>query len=306
MQHTINQTIEISGIGLHSGRNVNLNVYPAEIGEGIIFKRVDLAQSKKIPASYEYIVDTRLCTVIGHNEATVGTIEHLMAALRACGVDNAFIEIDGPEVPILDGSSKIFIDEIEKAGLRVQSSPRKAIRILKEISYSEGSKEVRLSPSVIPVYSGEIRYESTPIGTQRFELKFVNGNFKHDVSDCRTFCLLKDVEAMQANGLAQGGSLDNAVVVDDTGVLNEEGLRCHDEFIRHKLLDAVGDLSLSGALILGRYEGICAGHDMNYKLLKTLFENRDSWEYVDLYVNFESSDDSIYEHQDLEQIESVL
>jgi len=242
------------------------------------------------------VVDTRLCTLIGNKSGvTIGTIEHLMAALRAFGIDNALIQIDGPEVPILDGSSKEFIQAFDKVGSFEQVSPRRAIRVLKTITYKDADKTVSLSPSITPTYAGQIEYNHPSIGTQRFEMKLVNGNFKHDVADCRTFCLLSDVELMQQNGLALGGSLDNAIVVDDAGIMNEDGLRCADEFIRHKILDAVGDIALAGGLVLGHYEGNKIGHDMNNKLLHALFADDTAWEYVDLLVNPESSDEALYE-----------
>ena len=294
MQHTIQSKISISGVGLHSGKETEMTLSPAEADHGVVFQRTDI-EAAPIQGNWQNIVDTRLCTVIGtDHQNIVSTIEHLMAALRACGVDNVLVKINGGEVPILDGSSKIFIDQIEMAGTKKQYVPRKAIRILKPISYQEGDKLVSLTPSAVPIYKGQIDYDSAAIGTQRFELKLVNGNFKHDVADCRTFCLLEDVETMRANGLAQGGSLENAVVIDDNVVVNEEGLRCHDEFIRHKILDAVGDLALSGGLILGTYEGVRAGHDMNYKLLKALFSQPDAWEYFDLSIDLESSDEDVY------------
>ncbi len=293
MQHTLKDIVSLSGIGLHSGAMVNLVIKPADTGHGIVFKHTP--SNCLIPAHWSHVVDTRLCTVIGHESGvTIGTIEHLMAALRGCGVDNALIDIDGVEVPILDGSSALFVKAIEDVGVRVQSSPRKAIRILKEVTYREGDKVVTLKPSSVPVYGGEIDYDNPAIGTQGFEIKLVNGNFKHDLADCRTFCLLQDVEMMRANGLAQGGSLDNAIVVDDNGIVNEEGLRCDNEFIRHKLLDAIGDMSLCGGLLIGSYHGIRAGHDMNYKALKALMQNETAWETFDLFIDMEESDSHIY------------
>jgi len=298
MQHSVKNIVTIKGIGLHSGKPAVLNIYPKEVDFGIVFKRTDIqdAQNETVKALWSNVLDTRLCTLIGNKSGvTVGTIEHLMAALRACGVDNALIEIDGPEIPILDGSSKLFIDAIEEIGLIEQSKPRRAIRILKTVSYEENGKKVSLSPSMTPTYAGQIEYNHPSIGTQRFEMKLINGNFKHDLSDCRTFCLFSDVEMMQKNGLALGGSLDNAIVIDDTGVINEDGLRCHDEFIRHKLLDAIGDISLAGGLVLGAYEGNKIGHDMNNKLLHALFSDDTAWEYFDLYINPEASDEALYE-----------
>jgi UDP-3-O-[3-hydroxymyristoyl] N-acetylglucosamine deacetylase len=293
MQHTLKKSVSIQGVGLHSGKNVTLSLHPAETDSGIVFKH--LPTDSLVPAKWTHVVDTRLCTVIGNDEgATIGTIEHLMAALRACGVDNVLIEINASEVPILDGSSAPFVAAIDEVGLQVQSQPRRAIRILKEITYSEADKEVTLSPSAVPTYSGQIDYANPSIGSQRYEMKLVNGNFKHDLADCRTFCLLKDVEMMQENGLALGGSLENAIVVDDNGIMNKEGLRCHDEFIRHKLLDAIGDMSLCGGLLIGSYDSVRAGHDMNYKALKALMQDDSAWEIIDLFLDIQEADTQIY------------
>ena len=299
MQHTLKDIVKISDIGLHSGKIVNITIHPAKSDHGIVFKRVDVTDKDNvIPATWNNVVDTRLCTVIGNdNGVTVATIEHLMAAFRGCGIDNAAVEIDAGEVPIMDGSSTQFITLFDEVGVQAQNQPRRAIRVLKEVSYTENGSTVTLSPSQVPVYGGGIEYDHPTIGSQRFEIKLVNGNFKHDLADCRTFCLLQDVEMMQANGLALGGSLENAIVVDDNGVMNEEGLRCHDEFIRHKLLDAVGDLSLCGGLFLGRYEGLRAGHAMNNKALRALFADDSAWEIVDLYVEFEEGDNQLYPSQ---------
>ena len=299
MQHTLKDIVKISDIGLHSGKIVNITIHPAKSDHGIVFKRVDVTDKDNvIPATWDNVVDTRLCTVIGNSDAvTVATIEHLMAAFRGCGIDNAAVEIYAGEVPIMDGSSTQFITLFDEVGVQAQSQPRRAIRILKDVTYTENGSTVTLSPSQVPVYGGGIEYDHPTIGSQRFEIKLVNGNFKHDLADCRTFCLLQDVEMMQANGLALGGSLENAIVVDDNGVMNEEGLRCHDEFIRHKLLDAVGDLSLCGGLFLGRYEGLRAGHAMNNKALRALFADDSAWEIVDLYVEFEEGDNHLYPAQ---------
>ncbi len=308
MQHTLKDIVKISDIGLHSGKIVNITIYPAISDQGIVFKRVDVTdQDNVIPATWDNVVDTRLCTVIGNdNGVTVATIEHLMAAFRGCGIDNATVEIDAGEVPIMDGSSTQFIALFDEVGVQAQSQPRRAIRILKDVTYTENGSTVTLSPSQVPVYGGQIEYDHPTIGSQHFEIKLVNGNFKHDLADCRTFCLLQDVEMMQANGLALGGSLDNAIVVDDNGVMNEEGLRCHDEFIRHKLLDAVGDLSLCGGLFLGRYEGLRAGHAMNNKALRALFADDSAWDIVDLYVEFEEGDNHLYPSQSQDVIGDVI
>lgn len=296
MQHTLRTPITVTGIGLHTGQPVNARLLPAAADEGIVFVRVDVTgKDNVIPARWDCVVDTRLCTVIGNKDnVTVGTIEHLMAALRGCGIDNVRVEIDAPEVPIMDGSSAPFVAAIENAGKTVLSSPRRAIRVLKEVVFVDGDKETRLTPAASPSFSGQIDYNHPDIGTQRYTLRMVNGNFNHDIADCRTFGFLKDVEALRAAGLARGGSLDNAIVLDDNGIMNEEGLRCADEFIRHKILDAVGDLYLAGGPILGAYDGLRAGHMMNNKLLRALFADPTAWEKVDLFVELDETESAIY------------
>lgn len=296
MQYTLKTSIHMSGIGLHGGETVTMAIHSAKIDHGIVFKRVDLAEGENvIPARWDHVVDTRLCTVIGNDSgASVGTIEHLMSALRGCGIDNALIEIDAPEVPIMDGSALPFIVEIEKAGSEMQSAPRRAIRVLKEVSYQDGDKSVTLRPSETPVYSARLDYRHPDIGVQDYSLTLIGANFKHDVSDCRTFGFLKDVEAMRAAGLALGGSLENAVVLDEDGVLNEEGLRCTDEFVRHKVLDAVGDLALAGGPILGHYHGVKAGHELNNRILRALFADSEAYEILDYYVDLDETGRAIY------------
>lgn len=300
MQKTLTRSVSIDGMGLHSGVNVHLEIHPAPVNHGIVFKRTDKSnlseQECLIPALWNNVVNTQLCSVIGNEHGmTVSTIEHLMAALRGLGVDNALVEIDAGEVPILDGSSIAFVKAIEEAGIEAQDVPRRAIRILKEVTYEDNGRRVTLSPSSTPVYVGEIEYNNPAIGTQKFELKLVSGNFKHDFADCRTFCLKSDVDAMQANGLALGGSLDNAVVVDDNGIINEDGLRCDNEFIRHKLLDAVGDMALAGGLIVGKYDGLRAGHEMNNKVLHALFADDSNYEVIDLLIEFEKEQPLSYD-----------
>ncbi|MCI5060167.1 MAG: UDP-3-O-acyl-N-acetylglucosamine deacetylase [Alphaproteobacteria bacterium] len=293
MQHTLKSPVSLSGIGLHSGKFVQMHILPAAVGHGVVFERTDISDKDNIiPALWSHVVDTRLCTVIANDDGvSVGTIEHLMAALRGCGIDNALVQIDGAEVPIMDGSSLAFVEAIEEVGTQVQDKPRKAIRVCKEVTYQEGDKVVKLSPGVVPTYKGRIEYAHPSIGDQEYSIKLVNGNFKHDLADCRTFGLLEDVEKMRAQGLALGGSTDNAIVVDGNGVMNPGGLRCHDEFIRHKLLDAIGDLSLAGGIVIGTYEGMKAGHALNNKILQALFSTPDAWEEVELYVDTQELDD---------------
>lgn len=295
MQKTLKKSFEINDIGLHSGDMVRMVVKPAGANAGIIFVRTDVSdRNNVIPALWDNVVDTRLCTVIG-NEAgvTVGTIEHLMAALRGCGIDNAIVELDAPEVPVMDGSSAAFVEAIDAAGILDQDTKRKAIRVLKEVSVEKDGKRVTLSPSNDSEFKGKIVYNHPVIGTQEHAMQLVNGNFRHELANARTFGLMRDVEAMRAAGLALGGSLDNAVVLDDDKVLNKDGLRHDDEFIRHKLLDAIGDLYLAGAPILGAYDGQCAGHAMNNGILHALFADDSNWEYTDMQDTALSSPEKV-------------
>lgn len=283
MQQTIRTSIAVSGTGLHSGKPIHLALHPAPAGHGIVFVRTDIKQNNLIPATWDRVTDTRLCTVISNESgASVGTIEHLMAALRGCGIDNIRIELNGPEVPAMDGSSKPFVELIEKAGIAPQSAPRCAIRILKEVTVEEEGKSASLSPAEEFIFAGEIDFSHPEIGYQRYEIKLLNGNFKHDLAEARTFGFSHEVEAMRKAGLALGGSLDNAIVLDQESILNPGGLRYSDEFIRHKLLDAIGDLYLAGAPILGAYEGVKPGHALNNALLRKLFATKDAYEVIEL------------------------
>ncbi len=286
MQHTLVTSTHITGIGLHSGETVKLTLRPAPAGHGIVFVRTDVTgKNNKIPALWNYVVDTKLCTVIGNTDGVrVGTIEHLMAALRGCCIDNVIVEIDGPEVPAMDGSAMPFVEMIEDIGIAPQDAPRRAIRVLREISVEQDGKRVTLSPSDECEFGGEIEFDHGTIGAQRFETKLVNGNFRHDIADARTFGFLHEVEWMQKNGLGLGGSLDNAIVLNKDGVMNPGGLRHADEFIRHKLLDAIGDLYLAGGRILGAYDSSRAGHALNNAILRALFARPDAYEIVDLAV----------------------
>lgn len=286
MQHTLQAKVTIRDIGLHSGAQITMHLIPAEENHGIVFIRTDLTEGDNvIPARWDSVVDTQLCTVIGNdNGARVGTIEHLMSALRGCGVDNLIVEIDGGEVPAMDGSAMPFVEVIEQTGLKVQSLPKRAIRVLKEVRVEDNGKSVTLKPDEACVFAGEIEFDHGDIGYQRFETQLVNGNFKHDIAQARTFGFLHEVEYMRAQGLALGGSLDNAIILDTDGVMNPDGLRFTNEFIRHKLLDAIGDLYLAGGHILGLYDGVKAGHAINNAILHALFASDENWEYVDLSV----------------------
>ena len=260
-----------------------MTLCPAGAGAGIRFVRTDISgQDNVIEARFDNVTDTRLCTVIANEAgASVGTIEHVMSALRAMNIDNVTIEIDGGEVPIMDGSAMPFVEMINEAGIKTQAAPQKFIKILREVRYEEDGKWVSLKPSDVASFEGMIDFDQPVIGQQKYSLSLLNGNFLHDIASARTFCFEKEVEAMRAAGLARGGSLDNAIVLSETSVINEDGLRYDNEFIRHKLLDAIGDLYLAGAPIVGAYESFKAGHYMNNQLLHTLFADPDNFASVE-------------------------
>ncbi|MGQ9365418.1 UDP-3-O-acyl-N-acetylglucosamine deacetylase [Azospirillum sp. ST 5-10] len=281
-QHTLRSAIHSSGVGLHSGSTVSLTIAPAEAGSGILFVRTDKrgAAAAEIPARWDAVADSRLCTVIANAEGTsVGTVEHLMAALAGCGIDNAVVSLDAGEVPIMDGSSAPFVAMIERAGRLEQAVPRRAIRILRPVAVTEGSKSASLVPGEGSTYSFEIDFDNAVVARQSASFDLVPGAFGQDIARARTFGFLHEVDAMRRAGLALGGSLDNAIVIDRDRVLNEGGLRFEDEFVRHKILDAVGDLYLAGAPILGHFHGCRSSHALNNKLLRALFADSGAWCY---------------------------
>ncbi|MFT3974675.1 MAG: UDP-3-O-acyl-N-acetylglucosamine deacetylase [Amaricoccus sp.] len=281
MQTTVKTAVTLIGTGLHSGRPARLVIHPAETG-GIRFRRVDITdRDNVIPALYDRVTDTQLCTLISNDAgASVGTIEHVMAALAGTGVTHAMIDIDGPEVPIMDGSAWRFVQAILRAGLAPVAGPRKAIRVLKTVRDEQGGVIAELSPAEMLTIDFAIDFPDAAIGRQVKSMSMVNGAFVHELADCRTFCRRADVEAMQSHGLALGGSLDNAVVVEGDKVLNPGGFRRTDECVRHKMLDALGDLALAGAPILGAYRGERAGHGATNRLLRRLFATPGAWEEV--------------------------
>lgn len=278
-QRTLKTSINCSGVGLHSGARMTMTLHPAEENYGIHFKRTDIAGAGAvIPALWDHVVDTRMCTTIGNRDGvTIGTVEHLMAALAGCGIDNALIELNGPEVPIMDGSSQPFVFLVECAGVVDQDAPRRIIRILKPVSVNDGA--ATLIPGTHLSLDFEIDFDSEAVSRQSISIGIVNGSFAKELARARTFGFLHEVEALWEAGLAKGGSLDNAVVVSGDQILNEGGLRFDDEFVRHKVLDAVGDLYLAGAPIIGGFRGICSGHATNNALLRALFNDADAWCY---------------------------
>ena len=280
-QHTVAGPAICAGVGMHTGQRVRLVIRPAPVDAGVVFVRSDVAGDGRIPVSAEAVVATRLGTVIAHaSGVTVSTIEHLMAALAALGVDNALIEVDGPEVPIMDGSALPFVELLDRAGKRGQPGGRRTIEILSPVEVVEGGKRAALLPGKAFEVDFEIRFDSAAIGRQRVVTAADEAGFRRELADCRTFGFLHEVEALRAAGLARGGSMANAVVIDGDRVLNPEGLRRPDEFVRHKALDAVGDLYVLGAPILGRFESSCGGHGLNNQLCRALLAQPHAWRYM--------------------------
>jgi UDP-3-O-[3-hydroxymyristoyl] N-acetylglucosamine deacetylase len=282
-QRTLKSRIPCVGIGVHTGHRVNLALLPAPANHGIVFRRIDLGRD--VPATHDRVVDTTLCTTIGEGSARVGTIEHLMAALAGAGVDNVLIELNGPEVPIMDGSAAPFSFLLECAGVRSLQTPRRVIEILRPVRVTDGKASAELRPfeksdsNPVPTLDLEVTidFAVAAIGRQTQTLRLTSENFREVVAPARTFASVSDIAHLRELGLAKGGSLDNAVVVDGAKVLNPGGLRMKDEFARHKLLDAVGDLALAGAALHGRYIANRPGHALNNKLLKALFASRSAW-----------------------------
>jgi UDP-3-O-[3-hydroxymyristoyl] N-acetylglucosamine deacetylase len=281
LQHTLAGATSCEGVGLHSGKTVRLTMKPAGIDHGIVFVRTDVAEfARRVPALAGKVITTQLGTTIANSAGTsVATIEHLMAALFGLGVDNAVIEMDGPEVPILDGSSEPFIDMINSVGMRTLGAPRVMLEVLKPVEYRHGDKVARLEPFDGFELDVTVAFKSRAIGRQRVVFDCTPANFTHDLGAARTFGFADQVEALQAKGLALGGSLENAIVIDGDEIVNEDALRFDDEFARHKALDAIGDLALAGAPIKGRYVSELAGHFINVELVRALLADTSAWRW---------------------------
>ncbi len=278
-QKTLKSPIGCSGIALHSGCQTTLTLKPAKPNFGVRVHRTDLVNgAREISVCWRNVVDTSLATTIGNDHGTkVGTIEHLMAALAGCEIDNVLIEVNGPEIPIMDGSAAPFVFLIENAGIVEQDAPRSAIKILKPIKVIDGSRSLSVSPSAQFQINFEIDFDSTIISCQKGELIQLAKTFKTEISRARTFGFERDVDELQNAGLALGGSLENAVVISDDKILNKDGLRYDDEFVRHKILDCIGDLYLAGAPIIGHVKASFSGHKLNNKLLQAVFADENAW-----------------------------
>ncbi len=292
-RRTLKAAIGCVGVGVHSGRRVSLTLHPAVPGTGILFRRKDLG-GLEVAARWDNVVDTRLCTVLGdptRPEIRIGTVEHVMAALAGCGIDDAVVELDGAEVPILDGSAAPFVFLIDCAGTTTRAGMAEAVEVLRPIRVQEGNAWAELLPNGGDRFEGsfEINFKAGAIGHQHCAERLTPHAFRTGLASARTFALAEDVEALRAAGLALGGDLTNAVLVDGDRVLNPGGLRRPDEFVRHKLLDAVGDLALAGAPLRARFSGFRSGHALNNRLLRKLFADRGAWRLVSAAVVGEGS-----------------
>ena len=281
-QRTLKNIIRATGVGLHSGEKVFLTLRPAPVDAGIVFRRVDLDPVLELPARADLVTETVLCTGLSREGGKVMTVEHLLSALAGLGIDNCYIELSAAEVPIMDGSAGPFVFLLQSAGVAEQDAPKKFIRITRPVEVRDGDKVARFEP-----YDGfrlgftvVFNHPAIPAAQSRAEVEFSTANYIKEVSRARTFGFMHDLEYMRERNLGLGGSMDNAIVLDEFRVLNEDGLRYADEFVRHKILDAVGDLYLAGHAILGAYEGYKSGHALNNQLVRALMAEQSAWEIV--------------------------
>lgn len=289
-QYTLKRQVSCCGIGLHAGRTVNLTIKPAPANSGIRFVRADLAANQTIPAHMNQVVDTRLATTLGNGNARVATTEHLLAALHGSGIDNAEIELDSHEVPIMDGSAAPFIRLLAQGGRRKQRALRRVLRITRPVSFTDGDKTIRIEPYDGFKVTGRIDFGNDLISDQVFSLDVTAERFRKEIARARTFGFVEQVENLWANGLALGGTLESVIAIhwDRRTVLNEEGLRYDDEFVRHKVLDLIGDLALLGSPVFGHVIADRAGHSMHLGLMQAIADNPDCWEYVEFRRNGDS------------------
>ncbi len=279
-QTTIAKSVELVGIGLHKGSPVKLRLEPLESNSGIVFYRSDVEVS--IPLIPENVVDTKMATVIGKDGHVISTIEHLLSAIYAYGIDNLKVIVDADEVPVMDGSSASFCMILDEAGIVQLDIPKKVMRIKKDVIIQEGEKYVKLSPAPDLKYDFTIKFPHPVIQKQEYVLEFTKESYKKEIARARTFGFLHEVQYLRSKGLALGGSLENAIVLDEKKILNPEGLRFDDEFVRHKILDAIGDMSLIGMNFIGNYEAMAGSHDLNHKLTLKLLKDADNYEVVEL------------------------
>ncbi len=280
-QRTLSSKINASGVGLHTGKKVSLTLKPAEADAGITFIRTDI-QSNPIKASFDNVNDTRLQTSLSNNEVRISTVEHLLSALAGLGIDNAIIELDGPEVPIMDGSARPFVFMIQSAGIKEQDAPKKFIKVTKPIEVRQNEKWARIEPfdGFKVAFTIDFNHPAFDNSSQSSEIDFSSVSYLSQVSRARTFGFVRDIENLRKNNLALGGSVNNAVVIDDYRVVNDEGVRFQDEFVKHKILDAIGDLYLLGHGLIGSFSAYKSGHHLNNLLLRELDNNQEAWEEV--------------------------
>jgi UDP-3-O-[3-hydroxymyristoyl] N-acetylglucosamine deacetylase len=288
-QRTVAEEVSCTGIGLHSGKKVKLTVKPAPPDSGIRFERVDISAHCSVKASFDNVIKTTMATTIGLNGYSVSTIEHLMAAFFGMGIDNALVEIDGEEVPIMDGSSAPFVFLLKNAGVTIQNSHKRFLLVKNSVKVKDGNRSVCLYPSNELKITYKIDFDHPLIRDQAYEVSFSQSTFIQQISRARTFGFLRDVQTLWNNGLAKGGSLDNAIVMDEFGVLNEDGLRHRNEFVRHKILDFIGDLAILGHVVIGHFVAERSGHSLNQELLKKFMAQDKCWEMVRFKNKEESS-----------------
>ena len=288
-QRTLSSKIKASGVGLHTGKKISLTLKPAPSNSGIVFKRTDI-ESAPIKASLENVFDTRLSTSLSNNEIKISTVEHLLSALAGIGIDNAIIELDGPEVPIMDGSARPFVFMIQSAGIQEQSAAKKFIKIKKTIEVKQDEKWAKIEPfdGFKVAFTIDFDHPAFSETSQSSEIDFSSVSYLSQVSRARTFGFAKDIELLRKNNLALGGSVNNAIVIDDYKVVNEEGVRFQDEFVKHKILDAIGDLYLLGHGLIGSFSAYKSGHHLNNLLLRELINNVHAWEEVTIENDLES------------------
>ena len=288
-QRTLSSKINASGVGLHTGKKISLTLNPAPVNSGIMFKRTDI-KSNPIKASLENVFDTRLSTSLSNDDIKISTVEHLLSALAGIGIDNAMIELDGPEVPIMDGSARPFVFMIQSAGIQEQTDLKKFIKIKKTIEVKQGEKWAKIEPfdGFKVAFTIDFDHPAFSETSQSSEIDFSSVSYLSQVSRARTFGFTKDIELLRKNNLALGGSVSNAIVIDDYKVINEEGVRFQDEFVKHKILDAIGDLYLLGHGLIGSFSAYKSGHHLNNLLLRELVNNLDAWEEVTIKNNDKS------------------
>ena len=294
-QRTLRNSIKATGVGLHTGEKVLLTLSPAPVDTGIVFRRTDLNPVAEIPARADLVGETTLSTCLIHNDARVSTIEHLLSAMAGLGVDNAYVDVTAPEIPIMDGSAAPFVFLLQSAGLVEQHAPKKFIRVKREVTVTDGDKSAKFLPLEGFKISFGIDFDH-PVFKHRAattEIDFSTTSFVREISRARTFGFVEEIEYLRSKGLARGGSMDNAIVIDDYKVLNNDGLRYEDEFVKHKVLDAIGDLYLLGYSIIGEYQAFKSGHALNNQALRTLISQKEAWEMV----TFEDLDDAPISYQ---------